>query len=80
MNSFINETALDRYNRSAQTRQRNKLIIELQSRAVNFPDDISHFLNWRAEDERLLSPDNHYIPAKETIKTMMEIFKRLIFK
>lgn len=68
----------DRYKRGAATRHRNKLIYNFNQLATEFPKDIRYFMLYRDEHQKILYPSDHYISAKETLNSLVKVFKELI--
>ncbi len=68
----------DRYKRGAATRRKNKLIYSFNQLAIEFPKDVRHFMLYRDENQKILSPPDHYISAKETLNSLVKVFKELI--
>lgn len=68
----------DKYKRGAVTRHRNKLIYNFNQLATEFPKDVRLFMLYRDTHEKILFPPNHYISAKETLNSLVKVFKELI--
>lgn len=52
---------------------------KLNDLANDYPNAVQHFLDWQSEGERMFSPDEQWIPAKDSLYVMMSYLMQLIF-